>query len=263
LQSYFRGEFGRSIAKHIRSEHVADRFLAVKSAIKIQHCFREYRQYKKESYAVTMIQRMAKRFLSRRKFDKVRQSIVRAQCLVRGFVVRRKRSKKVIVQARRIGMANKKALTTPNMKLGRRTRDALEVLVHSKSLAEIMDAVCVLEVATRLSEVCCITFAEAKAPDILFFLIQTCNRSLPHLKLLQYILQTLTNVARFDKLVPAMASLSGVEVFLDLLQMFRDKDYVFCLVVSLLERIVRSNFEKVVSFHNATCEHFLPFDSLF
>lgn len=250
LQSYVRGQLGRDRSHRIRSEQAENRCLAVKSARKIQHCYREYRQYVKEIIAVTMIQRMTKRFLSRRTFGRVRESIMRAQGLARGFVVRRKRSKKVTVQARRIGMANKKALATPNMKLGCRTRDALDVLVNSKSLTEIMDAVCVLEVATRLSETCCSTFAEAKAPDLLFFLIQTCNRSLPHLKLLQYILQTLSNVARFDKFVPTMASLSGVEVFLDLLQMFRDKDYVFCLVVSLLERIVRSNFEKVVSFYN-------------
>ena len=251
LQSYFRGEIGRSLAHRVKSEYIADRFLAARSATRIQQIYRRYRQFVRETDAAAIIQRKSKCFLSRRKFGKVQQGILSTQCIARGFLVRRRRAKKVIVQAQRIGLANKKALAAPNMILRCRTDDALKTLVNSKSLAEIMDAVCVLEVATRLSEACCTTFAEATAPDNLFSLIQTCNRSLPHLKLLQSILLTLSNVARFDKLVPAMASLLGVEVFLDLLQMFRDKEHVFCLVVSLLERIIRSNVQKMVRLRNA------------
>ena len=35
-----------------------------------------------------------------------------------------------------------------------------------------------------------------------------------------------------------VATLTGIEVFLDLVPMFRDKVEIFCLVVSLLERVV-------------------------
>ena len=252
LQSYFRREICKSLTKQIKNGNIADRFLAAKSATKIQLCYRKYRQHVRDISAATMIQRTAKRFLSQRMFSKVRRGILKTQCLVRGFIVRQNRSTQLRDQARRIETANEKALSNPNMKLGYRTRDSLNILVNSKSLAEIIDATCVLEVATRLSEVCCTTIADAAAPDILFSVIQTCNRSLPHLKLLQYILLTLSNVARFDKLVPTMASLLGVEVFLDLVQMFRDKDYIFCLVVSLLDRIIRSNIPKMVRFHSGT-----------
>ena len=49
---------------------------------------------------------------------------------------------------------------------------------------------------------------------------------------------TMSNVAKYEPLLPSLATLIGIEVFLDLVQMFRDKDEIFCLVVSLLERVV-------------------------
>ena len=101
-----------------------------------------------------------------------------------------------------------------------------------------MAAITILEIATRLSEACCISFVEAEATGILFSLIRTCNRSLPHIQLLHGVLLTMSNVAQYEALLPSLATLTGIEVFLDLVQMFRDKDEIFCLVVSLLERIV-------------------------
>ena len=56
----------------------------------------------------------------------------------------------------------------------------------------------------------------------------------------------MSNVAKYDYLLPSMATVTGVEVFLDLVQMFRDKDAVFCLVVALLERVVGSSEEAMV-----------------
>jgi hypothetical protein len=122
----------------------------------------------------------------------------------------------------------------------------LHVLRTSKSLSEMLKAVEVLEMVTRLSEVCCSAFANEGAPDLLFSLIRACNRSLPHIELLHCILRTLSNVAQYYILLPSMATVNGVEVFLDLVQMFRDKDAVFCLTVSLLERVVRHSEELQV-----------------
>ena len=102
-------------------------------------------------------------------------------------------------------------------------------------------------ISARLSGVCCVAFAEAGAPDILFSLIRTCNRSLPHVELLHYILLTMLNVSQYENLLPSIATLTGVEVFLDLVQMFRDKDAVFVLAVSLLEQVIRFSEDFQVS----------------
>jgi hypothetical protein len=44
----------------------------------------------------------------------------------------------------------------------------LHILQTSRSLLEIMDAVCIVEIAASLSEIYCKSFVLAVAPDILF-----------------------------------------------------------------------------------------------
>jgi abnormal spindle-like microcephaly-associated protein len=246
LQSFFRSVSARNLVDRVKEEKVAFHHLCVCCATKIQCAFRVFVHQRKLIVAATVVERAVLRFLSRNTFGKVRRGVVRVQCLARGHTVRRYRSKKLNHHASRIAAATEMALRNPSMKLSCRTQSSLDILRASKSLSEIMTSVCVLEMATRLSQVCCETFVQARAPDVLFSLIHTCNRSLPHIALLQYILLTLTNVARFDALVPSLATVKGVEIFLDLVQMFRDKELVFCLVAKLLERVVRSNEEVLV-----------------
>ena len=57
-------------------------------------------------------------------------------------------------------------------------------------------------------------------------------------ELLTYILLTLKNVAQWDSLLADVVSISAAEIFMDLIQMFRDKDGIFCFSVSLLDKCV-------------------------
>ena len=77
-------------------------------------------------------------------------------------------------------------------------------------------------------------------------LIRQSNRSLPHLELLSYILRTFKNVARYDFLLTYVATPSAAQIFLDLVQMFRDKDFIFCYAVGLLERCIEFDEEPKV-----------------
>jgi hypothetical protein len=104
-----------------------------------------------------------------------------------------------------------------------------------------MDAVKELEASTRLSVVCCQVFTKANAANILLHLIQSCNRSVPHMELKEHILLTLENVSRYPSLVGSFAHYKYAEVFLDNIQVFRDKDGIFCLAISLLDRISSAN----------------------
>jgi hypothetical protein len=49
----------------------------------------------------------------------------------------------------------------------------------------------------------------------------------------------MSNVSNYQELLPHVATSSGVGVFLDLVQMFRDQEHVFSLAVSLLERVIQ------------------------
>ena len=137
------------------------------------------------------------------------------------------------------------------MLLGNRSRAALDILLKTTRLAELHTAICTLDIATRLSEVCCEAFVDAGASEILFSLIRNCNRSLPHVELLHNILLTLSNVAQYDSLLPSLVTVDGVEIFLDLVQMFRDKDGVFFLAATLLERVLEIDSEFQVSTSHA------------
>jgi len=119
----------------------------------------------------------------------------------------------------------------------------VDTLQTSKRLSEVISAIKTLEVSTRLSEKCCRAFATADAPEILYALIRTCNRSLPHIELLHYVLLTLSNVARYPSLMPSVATDDSLEVLMDLTQMFRDKENIFCLAIALLERVVFSSLK--------------------
>ena len=196
--------------------------------------------------ACEVIQRLFWRYKARSSFRRLRRGIVLLQSMYRGCKTRLRASRRVKSRLTRVKAANARAVAEPRLRLGCRTRAALHVLRTSKNLSEMMNAVAVLEVATRLSDVCCVEFAGAGAPDMLFSLIRACNRSLPHIELLTCILLTFANVGRHDSLLPSMATITGVEVFLDLVQMFRDKEVVFSLAVSMLERVVRYSEELQV-----------------
>lgn len=206
-----------------------DFVLCVISAIKVQSFFR-----------------MASAILYRRQLedellaeDKMLCGFTLLQGVVRGFLTRCRRPTKMNVITARLKGAEKRAREEPQLRLGARTMAALIVLQKSKRLAEIMSAISTLEISTRLSSVCCEAFAGCEAPEIVFSLIRNCNRSLPHVELLHHVLLTMSNVAKYEHLLPSMATMSGTEILLDLVQMFRDKDNIFCLAVALLERIVR------------------------
>jgi len=188
-----------------------------------------------------LIQRVIRGFLGRSLAKSIRNGLIQFQSLFRGHKVRRNRPLHVKKIATRIRSANEKALSQPQFTLSERTSSALQSLQTSKRLAEIMRAVITLEVSTRLSKTCCISVAEANAPRTLYSLIRSCNRSLPHIELLQFVLMTLVNISNHSSLLPSVATQESIDVTLDLVQMFRDKEIIFCLTTLLLERIALSD----------------------
>eukprot|EP00934_Nitzschia_sp_Nitz4_P008780 Nitzschia sp. Nitz4//scaffold206_size41850//5431//13286//NITZ4_007417-RA/size41850-processed-gene-0.40-mRNA-1//1//CDS//3329541550//8770//frame0 len=241
MQSFFR----RYIAMQRYREHqlrmyVEQSFFNARART-IQRAFRSYAEQRRLSGAATTIQLFVRSYQRRRRETRVDRGITRLQAVFRARMARRRRTKKVTAIAKRVVVANRKSRENPKLRIGYKTRHALKILQTSRSLAEIMDAVKSLETSTRLSPLCCVLFTEANAATILLDLIRSCNRSVPHVELVQCILLTLDNVAEHKNLVRSFADCSSAEIFLDKMQMFRDKDGIFCLSVHLLGCIAKDN----------------------
>jgi abnormal spindle-like microcephaly-associated protein len=228
------------LAKLRKASQVEKRFYNVKART-IQRAVRLHLHRLHIGRASVVIQRLARSFIRQRRYTKVDRGVKKLQAIVRAAKVRRLRSKKVAAVVTRLDVANRKARRDPKLQIGYKTRHALNILQTSRSLAEIMDAVKSLETSTRLSSLCCILFTEANAANILLDLIRSCNRSVPHVELVQCILLTLDNIAQYRSLVPSFADCNAAEIFLDKMQMFRDKDGIFCLSTSLLDCISKCN----------------------
>lgn len=207
----------------------------------IQRSYRQYVMRQRMETAACMIQRQFREFTENKRIILVSNGVKQFQSIVRGVLTRKRRTKRLIELAQRVSKETKRALLYPQLRLGARTHQALEIIRHSESLTKIMDAVKELEASTRLSVVCCEVFTRAGAADDLLRLIQSCNRSVPHMELKEHILLTLENIGLHDELVRSLATSKYCEVFMDNIQVFRDKDGIFCLAISLLDRITSTD----------------------
>jgi abnormal spindle-like microcephaly-associated protein len=247
IQSLFRGWLGRKQAESCRDEHLAISFCKEHSARIIQCSYREYSRRMLEHTSARKIALCWKHCQMQKAFRKMAAGFVQLQGAFRGFSVRAK-DPLAASRLQRIEAAKNNSTMNPDLRLCNKTKRALNRLRKSSGLSDILDSIQFLERATRYSHQCCRAFTRAEAPDILFSLVRSCNRSLPHVELLEWILLTLSNVARFDELLDSVATPTGVRIFLDLLQMFRDKEVVFSLSVALLWKSLKANVDLMVRF---------------
>eukprot|EP00586_Coscinodiscus_wailesii_P008644 CAMPEP_0172523860 /NCGR_PEP_ID=MMETSP1066-20121228/293879_1 /TAXON_ID=671091 /ORGANISM="Coscinodiscus wailesii, Strain CCMP2513" /LENGTH=470 /DNA_ID=CAMNT_0013306955 /DNA_START=3300 /DNA_END=4709 /DNA_ORIENTATION=- len=238
IQSRYRSVLAERTLAHLKYEKVCNDAKYKKRCIAagiIQAVVRTFLYQKKLVVHVSTAQRFIRGALVRRRVNKIKTGIVSIQSRFRGQRVRKQRSRRVAKAAMKILKANQKAKLNPKLRLGVRTTYALKILQRSKRLTEIIRAVSILEISTRLSINCCAAFVQARAPEILYALVRTCNRSLPHIELLHYVLLTLTNVAVHRKFIQGVASGNAIDILMDMIQMFRDKEFIFCLAIQLIE----------------------------
>jgi len=219
-------------------------------------------QRRSHLWMVIEFQTRWRRRSARMKFLRAKKGFISLQSLFRGQCIRRLSSRRMFTLAKRIARANRVARADPQMTLGAKTSNALRILQRSQRLTEIMDAVRTLETSTGLSPNCCIAFTNAEAHNILYHLIRSCNRSLPHVELLQFILMTLSNISNHAILISRIATSESIDILIDLIQMFRDKDSIFCLASTLLELLAlsedmftvqcqkRENLKRIQGVHN-------------
>ncbi|KAM4642165.1 abnormal spindle-like microcephaly-associated protein [Discoglossus pictus] len=210
------------IQRWLRARQQRRKFLAKRQKIiSLQRAVRTWLQ--RRNQAACVIQKRVRDFLLRQRQAKVTCGIVKIQALWRGYTWRKTHDTKTIRGIRlRIQKVNRES--KEHDKLYHRTAVALEYLLTYKHLSYILAALQHLEVATRLSSVCCESMAESQAVRTLFILIRSCNRSIPCMEVIKLAVQVLLNLSKYEKTTRAVYEVDcSVDVLLDLMQMYREK----------------------------------------
>uniref|UniRef100_A0A8C6B145 Abnormal spindle-like microcephaly-associated protein homolog n=1 Tax=Monodon monoceros TaxID=40151 RepID=A0A8C6B145_MONMO len=215
----------------------------VNSAIRIQRWFRARLQHKRflqkhrfmkiqneaqermsqQNRAASVIQKAVRRFLLRKKQEKLDNRVTKIQALWRGYSWRKKNDCTKIKAIRQRLQCVNREIREEN-KLYHRTALALHYLLTYKYLSAILEALKHLEVVTGLSSLCCENMAQSGAISKIFVLIRSCNRSVPCMEVIGYAVQVLLNVAKYEKTTSAVYDVENcVDTLLELLQMYQEK----------------------------------------
>ncbi|NXY57930.1 ASPM protein, partial [Callaeas wilsoni] len=189
--------------------------------IRLQRAVRDWLNHRNE--AATIIQRNVRRFLACRRRRKFAVGIIKFQALWRGYSWR-KMTDTAKTRALRHSLEKANEKSREENKLGNRTAIAIDHLLKYKHLSYILAALKHLEVATRLSPLCCENMAQSRAIFSIFVLIRSCNRSVPCMDVIRYSVQILLNVSKYERTTQAVYEAeNSIDTLLDLLQMYRGK----------------------------------------
>ncbi|KAI8475158.1 MAG: hypothetical protein J3K34DRAFT_517600 [Monoraphidium minutum] len=209
---------------------------ARRAALQLQRAWRDH-QFARARAALAL-QCAARGALARRRARRVIESAVRIQAAWRGHAVRRSAGRSGREARQRLEAAAAAAETAPHRRIGARAKEALKVLLASKSCAQVITAVGAIEFSTRYSKECCGLIADSGGVPALLTFMRGCNRSKPHAEMLRLALAVLHNVGRWRDLAPrVLAAPECVAVLSERLQMFRDMEDIFLSVVGLLSKL--------------------------
>ncbi|XP_065698750.2 abnormal spindle-like microcephaly-associated protein isoform X2 [Patagioenas fasciata] len=210
------------IQKWFRAKMQQKRFLRdCQRIIQLQRVVRGWLNHRND--AATIIQRNVRRFLACRRRRKFAVGIVKFQALWRGYSWR-KSNDTAKTRALRHSLEKANENSREENKLCNRTAIAIEYLLKYKHLSYILAALKHLEVATRLSPLCCENMAQSRAILTIFVLIRSCNRSVPCMDVIRYSVQVLLNVSKYERTTQAVYEAeNSIDTLLDLLQMYRGK----------------------------------------
>ncbi|XP_067893808.1 abnormal spindle-like microcephaly-associated protein isoform X2 [Heterodontus francisci] len=173
--------------------------------------------------AAVVIQKAVKLFLYKTRKERFHSGIVKIQALWKAYCSRKKTDNLQIITIRhRIQQANQNS--TEEQKLCNRTAVALDYILKYKHFSHILAALQHLEVATRLSSICCENLARSGATPIILILIRSCNRSVPSMDVIKCAVQVLLNLSKYQKTTAVVYEVDNcINTLLDLLHMYRGK----------------------------------------
>ena len=224
IQRAFRQhvERQRELARLAYVQQWAKAVKANLDAISIQRAFRSYMAVRTQ--AASTLQRHFRRWRqAQNQGMSPLAAALRIQAWYRGCMTRRVMCGKL--KSIHLKLVDINSKVEDHMKLGNRTKSALEILLTHKQLTYVLRACENLSTATRLSTECCEKIVtQQQAVPILFQLIRSCNRSKPHMAVLLHTLHIFHNLVNHPKTMDAILSEPDtVPLFVEQLQMFRDK----------------------------------------
>jgi len=163
---------------------------ALKFAPVIQRLYR--RRHALRCGAAKKIQASVRSWLKYRMETRMDRAAVVMQSIWRGRMVRIKAGKMLVDM--RIRIAAAKAAVQEHMKLGNRTRTALDALLSSPSVSVCLRAISALEVASEHSIVCALQIVQQGAVPVIYRLLSQCNRSITAQQLQKHAVRTLSNL---------------------------------------------------------------------
>ncbi|NXJ49249.1 ASPM protein, partial [Spizaetus tyrannus] len=199
------------IQRWFRAKMQQKRFLRdYQRIVQLQHVIRGWLNHRNN--AATIIQQNVRRFLACRRRRKFAVGVIKFQALWRGYSWRKSNdTAKTKALRRSLEKANEKS--REENKLCNRTAIAIEYLLKYKHLSYILAALKHLEVATRLSPLCCENMAQSRAIFTIFVLIRSCNRSVPCMDVIRYSIQVLLNVSKVTLIFSFAVTTGNVIVY--------------------------------------------------
>uniref|UniRef100_A0A803VM67 Assembly factor for spindle microtubules n=1 Tax=Ficedula albicollis TaxID=59894 RepID=A0A803VM67_FICAL len=219
IQSSFRAYVARKRFKSLRGAAVKIQALTKMRQVRKRYCALRaatlyvQRRYRSQRHALQV----------KEDYRKLKRGCIRIQALWRGYSWR-KMTDTAKTRALRCSLEKANEKCREENKLGNRTAIAIDHLLKYKHLSYILAALKHLEVATRLSPVCCENMAQSRAIFSIFVLIRSCNRSVPCMDVITYSVQVLLNVSKYERTTQAVYEAeNSIDTLLDLLQMYRGK----------------------------------------
>ena len=183
--------------------------------------------------AAKKIQSLSHTIIARGKFLRTRYAGGKIQACWRGYNVRKHTSMELEKMRERVRQANEAA--EESMKLGNRAALALQLLTTSKQMSLILKACDHLDVATSLSKECCLRLIEHNVVGIIFGLIQSCNRSKPHMEVLKHAVNILCSLSHYEETsILVFNQPDCFEVLVELVQNYREMEGIFITTCRIL-----------------------------
>ena len=245
LQCAARLAKARKRAAAIRSiSHLAALTKLHESAVFIQTMVR-FHQYRLRRRQCSLIigSRLLTMVWMRRRVRFV-YTVMRLQSLARGRRTRSyafKRRPELRFIFARLREAHRRMLENPSLCLGPRTNTALQTLLATRNLGQVLASLASLEMFTLISSrVAALMVAEGAIP-VMLKLLRTCNRSLPHQKAVGHALRILANIGQTAPLLVKVWEQSDiVPTLVELAQSYRENEVLLRETLVVLHKLLVS-----------------------
>lgn len=245
LQCARRSAAARGRARAIRSMlHLAALAQLHRSAALLQAAIRLRLFRARRRCAASVIGRRALTVVTMRRRIRCISALVRLQARARGRRTRARayrRRPELRSIRERLEAAHRRMLEDPSLCLGPRTNSALHTLLSTRNLGHVLASLASLEMFTLISSRVAALMVEEGAVPVMFTLLRTCNRSLPHQKAVSHALRVLANIGRSGPLlVRVWEQPDVVPTLVELAQSYRENEALLGETLELLRLLLVS-----------------------